>query len=195
MELFPPLHGELIALLRRLGPDDWQRPTLAGSWRIRDVVAHLLDGDLRKLSFGRDSHSLGTRPLTTFDSIVALIDGLNAGGVDYAARLSPRVLTNLLEVTGAWVSAFVATLDPHAPSHIAVAWAGDDRSENWMDTGREYTERWHHQMQIREAVGAPGLVQRRLYLPVLDLSVRSFPRASRGRRCPCRFGRSVRGSG
>jgi hypothetical protein len=42
-----------------------------------------------------------------------------------------------------------------------------------METGREYTERWHHQMQIREAVGAPGLLERRWYQPVLDLSVRA----------------------
>jgi len=41
--LFPPLHAELIALLRSLTPEDWERPTVAGSWRVRDVVAHLLD--------------------------------------------------------------------------------------------------------------------------------------------------------
>jgi len=139
---------------------------------------------LRKLSLGRDAHKLSTRPLKTFDSIVALIDELNAGGVEYAARLSPRVLTDLLQVTGDWVSAFVASLDPDAPSHIAVAWAGEQRSQNWMDTGREYTERWHHQMQIRAAVGAPGLFQRRWYYPVLDLSVRSFPRAYADVRAP-----------
>ena len=46
-----------------------------------------------------------------------------------------------------------------------------------MDTGREYTERWHHQMQIREAVGAAALLQRRWLYPVLDLSARAFRRA------------------
>ena len=48
-----------------------------------------------------------------------------------------------------------------------------------MDVGREYTERWHHQMQIRDAVGAPGLLQRRWLDPLLDLSVRALPRAYR----------------
>jgi Mycothiol maleylpyruvate isomerase N-terminal domain len=177
VELFPPLHAELLALLRRLGPDDWLRPTIAGSWRVRDIAAHLLDGNLRKLSGGRDGHRLASRPLTSFASIVDFINDLNAGGVAYAGRLSPRVLTDLLEVTGEWVARYVATLEPHAQSTIAVAWAGEDRSENWMDTGREYTERWHHQMQIREAVGAPGLLERRWYQPVLDLSVRALPRA------------------
>jgi hypothetical protein len=100
---------------------------------------------------------------------------MNADGVHYAARLSPRVMTDLLEITGRWVSEYVAALSPHAPAHIAVAWAGEDRSENWMDTGREYTERWHHQMQIRDAIGVDALLQRRWFYPVLDLSVRAFP--------------------
>jgi hypothetical protein len=46
-----------------------------------------------------------------------------------------------------------------------------------MDVGREYTEHWHHQMQIRDAVGAEPLLERRWLDPVLDLSVRAFPRA------------------
>ncbi|MGH2362109.1 MAG: hypothetical protein ACRDGM_16405 [bacterium] len=109
--------------------------------------------------------------------IVDLINEMNSSGVNYAARLSSRVMTDLLEITGRWVSEHVATLSPHASSRIAVAWAGEDRSDNWMDTGREYTERWHHQMQIRDAVGADGLLQRRWFYPVLDLSVHAFRRA------------------
>ena len=48
-----------------------------------------------------------------------------------------------------------------------------------MDVGREYTERWHHQAQIRDAVGAPLLLQPRWLEPLLDLSVRALPRAYR----------------
>ena len=175
-ELFPAIHAELIGLLRGLDERDWARPTIARSWRVRDVVAHLLDGDLRKLSGGRDRQQLAAQTVTSFTDIVDLINEMNAGGVSYAARLSPRVMTDLLEITGRWVSEYVATLAPHASARIAVAWAGEDRSENWMDTGREYTKRWHHQMQIRDAVGADGLLQRRWFYPVLDLSVRAFPR-------------------
>jgi hypothetical protein len=174
--LFPALHVELIGLLRGLDADAWERPTLATPWRVRDVVAHLLDGDLRKLSGGRDEHRMTGRAVSSFPDIVDLINEMNATGVGYAARLSPRVMTDLLEITGAWVSEHVATLVPHASARIAVAWADEDRSENWMDTGREYTERWHHQMQIRDAVGASALLQRRWFYPVLDLSARAFRR-------------------
>jgi uncharacterized protein (TIGR03083 family) len=177
-DLFPAVHAELIGLLRGLDEGDWTRPTLASPWLVRHVVAHLLDGDLRILAGGRDGHRV--RTAASFTDIVDLINEQNASGVGYAERLSPRVMTDLLEITGRWVSDYVATLSPHAISPVAVAWTGEDRSENWMATGREYTERWHHQMQIRDAVGADGLLQQRWFHPVLDLSVRAFRRSYEG---------------
>jgi uncharacterized protein (TIGR03083 family) len=183
-ELFGPLHRSLIALLRGLQPAQWERPTVAGDWRVKDVAAHLLDGDLRKLSGQRDGHSLGAKPVKGYRAIVELIDGLNASGVEYGRRLSPRLLTDLLEITGRWVTELVESLDPRAPSWISVLWAGEETSENWLDVGREYTERWHHQMQIRDAVGAPGLLGFRWLRPLLDLSVRALPPAYAGTEAP-----------
>jgi hypothetical protein len=159
--------------------------TIAGAWRVREVAAHLLDGDLRKLSGHRDGHVLGPgRPFAGYRDLVAWIDAENASGVAFADRLSPRLLTDLLAVTGPWVSELVEGLDPHAPARISVLWAGETESENWMDTGREYTERWHHQMQIRDAVGAPGLLADRWLAPLLDLSVRALPPAYVGTEVP-----------
>src|SRR5688572_14535764 len=100
-DLFPSLNAELIGLLRGLDRQDWSRPTLAKSWRVQDVVAHLLDGDLRKLSGGRDGHAVAPRAAASFAEIVELINELNEGGVSYARRLSPAVMIDLLEVTGA----------------------------------------------------------------------------------------------
>jgi uncharacterized protein (TIGR03083 family) len=177
-DLIAPLYAELIALLRGLEPDDWERPTVAGTWRVRDVVAHLLDGGLRKLSVYRDGHLLAPdRPIHSYRDLVGLINDLNAGGVTFSQRLSPRLLTDLLEIAGRWMAELAEGLDPHAPAIFSVAWAGESESENWMDTGREYTEVWHHQMQIRDAVGAPGLLDGRWLLPLLDFSVRALPHA------------------
>ncbi len=177
--LYPALHRELLRLIRRLDADDWLRPTVAKVWRVRDVAMHLLDGDLRRLSAGRDRHRLDTGPVSSYADVVALIQRLNTDGVRYGDRLSPRLLSDLLEVTGRWVSAHMAELPPHDAATFAVAWAGESRSEHWMDIGRDYTERWHHQMQIRDAVGAPLLLERVWLQPLLDLSVRAFPRAYR----------------
>jgi hypothetical protein len=176
-DLFAPLHSELIGLLRGLNEDDWNRPTVAGRWLVRDVAGHLLDIDLRELSGARDKCSWSSRTASSFADIVALINENNAAGVVWARRLSPRLLVDLLEVTGVWVSDHFKTLPPQAMARIGVAWAGEDVSENWMNIGREYTERWHHQMQVRAAVGAAGLLQRHWFYPVLDLSVRAFRRA------------------
>lgn len=37
-----------------------------------------------------------------------------------------------------------------------VSWASDGPVPLWFDMARELTERWVHQMQIREAVGRVG---------------------------------------
>lgn len=180
-ELFPPLNAELVALLRGMSAADWERPTVAGAWRVRDVAAHLLDGSLRKLSYARDAPGPGPAgPAPSFQALVGFINRENAGGVEYGRRLSPRVLADLLEVADGWVAEYLAVLPPHGQARWPVAWAGEERSENWMDVGREYTERWHHQAQIRDAVGAPGLFAERWLRPLLDLSVRAFPRAYAG---------------
>src|SRR5690242_7833268 len=68
--LFPRLHADLLALLRSLEPADWERPTVAGAWRVRDVAAHLLDGELRTLAAHRDGHALSSDgPAATYADV------------------------------------------------------------------------------------------------------------------------------
>jgi hypothetical protein len=154
------------------------------------VAAHLLDGDLRKLTFHRDGGAPAAgSSLNDYADLLAYLDGLNADWVKAASRIGPRVLVDLLAVTGPQVAAFVASLDPHGRAVFPVAWAGEAESRNWMDTGREYTERWHHQQQIREAVGAPLLTSPEWLRPVFDVSVRALPRACRG--TPAERGQAV----
>lgn len=177
--LFGALNRELIRLLRSLPVTAWNLPTVAGRWRVRDIAAHLLDGDMRKLAAHRDAHlhvPPGHAP-QSYDGVVALINSLNATGVSYAERLSLRLLVDLLEITGNWVAEFIESLDPNAVALFPVAWAGETTSQNWMDMGREYTERWHHQMQIREATGAALLLGDDWYAPLLSFSIRALPRA------------------
>src|SRR5262245_14965057 len=179
--LFAGLHEELMGLLRGLSRADWERPTTATEWTVRDVAAHLLDGDIRRLSAQRDGHAPPPPAgvIATFRDLVGYLDGLNATWITAAQRIGPPVLVDLLAVTGPQVAAFVTGLDPDGPALYAVSWAGEDRSANWLDVGREFTERWHHQQQIREAVGAPGLVAPRWLRPVLEVSMRALPHAYR----------------
>jgi hypothetical protein len=87
------------------------------------------------------------------------------------------MLTELLEWTGPKVSALFQSLPPHGIARWPVAWADETASENWMDIGREFTERWHHQAQIREAVGVAGLMEPRWMHPVLAISMRCLRKA------------------
>lgn len=174
--LFLPLHAELLGVLGSLAPDQWTQPTVAGDWRVHDVAMHLLDGDLRKLSVTRDGFVLTPDvPTRTPAELASYINAQNALGVAYGARLSPRLLVDLLSITGHWVAQVVEALPPDEPSHWPVLWAGEEVSPNWMDIGREYTERWHHQAQIRDAVGIPRLLTKRWVEPLLNFSVRALP--------------------
>jgi uncharacterized protein (TIGR03083 family) len=179
-DLFPGLHGELIALLRGLTAEDWERPTVAGDWRVRDVAAHLLDVHLRKLAVYRDGHMQAPDgPIDGYASLVGFLNRLNADWVGAARRLSPRLLVDLLDWVGPQVAAVVAALPPHGVAIFPVSWAGEERSENWFDTGREYTEHWHHQAQIRHAVGTRPLDDRRWLHPVIELALYALPPAFR----------------
>ena len=106
-----------------------------------------------------------------------VLDGLNASWVQAARRLSPRVLVDLIAQTGPQLADFMTRLDPHAVARFPVAWADETASSAWFDIGRDYTERWHHQQQIRDAVGASGLIDPQWLHPVLAISMHALRRS------------------
>jgi uncharacterized protein (TIGR03083 family) len=179
-ERFAPLHAELIALLAGLSDEEWTRPA-AKRWTVRDVAAHLLDGDVRQLSFRRDGMPPPPpdRPIAGYSDFVGFLDHVNAVWVDAARRISPRLLVELHALTGPEVARLFEGLDPFGPALFPVAWAGEETSAGWMDTAREYTERWHHQQQIRDAAGRAPLTAREWLHPVLDTFVRALPHGYR----------------
>lgn len=179
-ERFGPLHAELIALLSGLSDEEWGRPTAAPLWTVKDVAAHLLDVDVRRLSSGRDGTTLPPdRAIDGYRGLVDYLNHLNAVWVEAARRISPRLLVELHGLTGPEVTRLFEAMDPWAPALYPVAWAGEETSANWMDMAREYTERWHHQQQIRDAVGRAPLTGREWLHPVLDTFVRALPHAYR----------------
>jgi uncharacterized protein (TIGR03083 family) len=179
--LFRPVSSGLVALLRGLPADAWRRPTIAGQWLVRDVVAHLLDTTLRRLSFQRDGMTPppSSRAIASERDLVAFINELNGQWVAAAQRFSPRVLTDLYARAAAEAADFFEALPLDAPALFPVSWAGEDASAGWFDVGREFTELWHHQAQIRLAVDAAPLADPRHLAAVLDVAVRGLPHALR----------------
>ncbi|MBX2926890.1 MAG: maleylpyruvate isomerase N-terminal domain-containing protein [Saprospiraceae bacterium] len=177
VHLFPILDELLLSLLRSFSASDWERPTPAPRWKVKDVAAHLLDGNLRTLSMLRDGH-FGESPenVQSYEDLVGFLNRLNADWVAAMKRLSPALLIELLDWSGRQYSDYLQSLDPFAKAVFPVAWAGEAQSENWFHIAREYTEKWHHQQQIRFATGQEQVLYRReLYFPYLDTSMRALP--------------------
>ncbi len=173
--LFPKIDGMLLDLLRSLAPEDWEKQTVSPKWKVKDVAAHLLDTPLRVVSIGRDGYLPTAPKIASSAELAAYIDRLNEEGVRVYRRLSPSVLVSLMEVACRQLADYHASRDPYGIAPYGVSWAGEEKSANWFDTAREYTERWHHQQQIRLAVNRPGIVTRELYYPVLDCFMRALP--------------------
>jgi uncharacterized protein (TIGR03083 family) len=174
--LLPVIEARLLELLRSLTANEWEAQTVAPAWTVKDVAAHLLDTQLRKLSLARDRYAAGPPPVfKSPDDLVAFINRLNRDGVEMYRRLSPAVLISIMEMASAQSAEFHKSLDPMAEAAFSVSWAGEETSLNWFDTARELTERWHHQQQIRLATNHPGIMTRELYYPVLDCFMRALP--------------------
>ena len=182
VERFAPLRAQLLTLLSELGDDDWARPTAAPRWSVKDVAAHLLGGDVGILSRNRDRFRM-PQIIQSHEQLIELVNRLNAEWVLAARRISSRLLCELLTFTGPEVEAYFASLDPMAMGD-AVSWAGPDPAPVWLDLAREFTERWHHQQQIRDAVGRPPLYDPYYLSPVLDAFVRALPYAYRNAIAP-----------
>jgi len=178
IDLFPETLDALVALLAELSPEDWVRPTVCSRWSVKDIAVHLLGGDIGLLSRKRDAEQSSGEPARSWKELVALINQLNDAWVKAARRISPRLLCDLLRFTGAQVCEYFRSLDPTAQGS-PVDWAGPGPAPVWLDLAREYTERWHHQQQIRDAVKRPGLVEPRFLAPVLDTFVRALPHTYR----------------
>ena len=177
--LFPLIESPLIELLRSLSAEEWQTQTVSPRWKVKDVAAHLLDTQLRKLSLVREGCSPELPAAGPSFDLAALINRLNQEGVAVYRRLSPPVLIELMELASRRSAEFHRSLDPFAESAFPASWAGEEVPRNWFDTAREFTERWHHQQQIRLATGRPGIMTPELYHPVLDCFLRALPHTYR----------------
>jgi uncharacterized protein (TIGR03083 family) len=171
VDLFPELRNLLLELLAELSPEDWQHPTACPLWSVKDIVAHLLGGDVGILSRKRDRY---TPVSTQYNTLAELINNLNSQWVGATARMSPRVLCELLAFTGSPVEAYFKSLDLFATGE-PVSWAGPEPAPVWFDIASEFTERWHHQQQIRDATGRPAVYTPHLFAPVLDTFIRALP--------------------
>lgn len=177
-ELFGELNSHLIRLLRSLSAEDWRRPTVCSRWDVHDIASHLLDGNIRRLSAQRDGYAPPDAPQSfdSYEALLAYLDRMNAEWTAATRRISPEVLIDLLERTGDHITDLFLQADPLAPALYPVSWAGESESKMWFDVAREYTERWHHQRQIADAVDrSTPIDEAQLCHPVLETFFLALP--------------------
>ncbi len=175
LHLFLPLDQKLIELLKSLSNEEWNKQTVAGSWTVKDVVAHLLDGNMRTLAAIENFSVDPPDAILSYKDLVDYLNRLNADWVKAMKRVSPKTLIELLEVTQKPCIDYYHSLDLWATARFAVSWAGEEESKNWFHMAREYTERWHHQQQIRDAVNKQGIMDRKFFLPLMQTFMMALP--------------------
>lgn len=166
--------GRLLSLLTSLTGPQWAAPTAAPQWSVKDIALHLLDVDLSWLAHDRDHDQSGIIAVPAdHQEFVRGLAQRNQRWVDGTRTLSTRLITGLLRWSGEQLDAYLATVD--LASSSAVYWAGE--VPLWFDLAREFTERWVHYRQIREAAQPANDDHRQdQYLPlVLRTFIWGFP--------------------
>jgi hypothetical protein len=179
VHLLPRLDERLITLLQSLSAAEWQATTVAKLWTVKDVAAHLLDGNIRLLSMLRDGYFGEKANAGNYEGLVQFLNGLNADWVKAMKRVSPQMLIMLHQITGPLYCEYYASIDPLDMSPFAVSWMGENESTNRTHIAREYTEKWLHQQQIRDAVDKPELMTKEFFHPFISTFMLGLPYAYR----------------
>jgi uncharacterized protein (TIGR03083 family) len=167
----------LLDLLTAMKPDDWEHPTECPAWTVHGIALHLLGDDLSLLSRQRDDRASPVAIAAAaqgWDQLFVLLDRFNEAWVEAASFFSPRLVCELLLLTGEATAHWYATVDPERLGE-PVPWAGPEPAPYWFLAAREYMERWIHHQQIRRAVGAHPLEEARWVVPAVATAARGFP--------------------
>jgi uncharacterized protein (TIGR03083 family) len=184
LEPLRAVNAALLELLDGFGADDWNRPTIHKDRSVKDLTAHLLHGSIRRVSGMRDAYrSPKARSFSTAEDLTQFIQEDNRAFMSAMSSVSPQIVCELISRYDPEVVALFEALQPDAPG-LGVVWAGEWQSQNWFDIAREYTEKWHHQQQLRDATGRPPLYDPALLVPALETFARGLPFAYRGLRAP-----------
>ena len=176
LDVFSELNKELIILLENLSKEDWEKDTCLKNRNVKDLASHIIDTSLRRLAIQRDNYFSENPKINSYEDLVDFIQKINRDWIVATKRLSPEIIISLLKNSENELVEFLKTLNPYEKAPFPVNWAGENESENWFDIAREYTEKWHHQMQILDAVGIEGnLYNKPFFQPVIDTFIKAIP--------------------
>ena len=158
-------HDDLRAILVGIPPADWERPTPAAGWTIRDQVSHLayFDGAAR-LAIAEPDAFRASRA-----EAVADIDKFVDSALDYGRGITgAELLDRFTDERRRLVDAALA-----APEGVRVPWYGPDMAVPSSITAR-IMETWAHGQDVADALGVERPLSGRLR-HVCDIGIRARP--------------------
>lgn len=165
-------HAALDEVVADLPDEDWDRPTPAPPWSVRDQISHLSFFDDQALLAATDPEAFGA----TLAEIAADVQGYMDAPLERGRAMAPS------EVLASWRRSRAAMLEGFAALDPArrIPWYGPSMSPASFITAR-IMETWAHGQDILDSLGIAREPTDRLY-HVAHLGVRARP-----------FGFTVRG--
>jgi uncharacterized protein (TIGR03084 family) len=164
-------HDDLRAILVDIPPADWERPTPAAGWSVRDQLSHLayFDGAAR-LSIAEPDAFRAARAEAMAD-IEKFVDA----ALGYGRGISgAELLDRFTDERRRLVEAALA-----APEGVRVPWYGPDMAVPSSITAR-IMETWAHGQDVADALGVVRPLTDRLR-HVCDIGIRARPFSYRNR--------------
>jgi uncharacterized protein (TIGR03084 family) len=165
-------HDDLRAILVGIPEGDWERPTPAAGWSIRDQLSHLafFDGAARQSIAEPDAFR------AALVEAAKDIDGYVAGALGYGRGISGAELLD--RFTGERRGLVAAALA--APEGVRVPWYGPDMAVASSITAR-IMETWAHGQDVADALGVKRPPTDRIR-HVCDIGIRARPFSYRNRK-------------
>jgi uncharacterized protein (TIGR03084 family) len=164
-------HDDLRAVLADIPPEDWERPTPAAGWSIRDQLSHLayFDGAARLSIEDPDAFRVARA------EAVADIEKFVAATLDYGRGIpGSELLDRFTDERRRLVAAARA-----APDGVRVPWYGPDMAVASTITAR-IMETWAHGQDVFDALGVDRPPTARIR-HVCDIGIRARPFSYRNR--------------
>jgi uncharacterized protein (TIGR03084 family) len=165
--------ADLDRIVTALRMADWDRPTPASGWRVREQIAHLAYVDEMTVLAVTDPDGFAARR----DADLADREAFLARQVSWARDLPPADLLARWRTARAEVRRALSAVDPRA----RIPWYGPPMSATSKATAR-LMETWAHGQEVADTVGATRRPTARLrHVAHLGVATRDFSFKIRGR--------------
>lgn len=175
LALWDETSRDLLAVLRELGDDDWDRPALPG-WTVKDVLAHL--AHLESEAAGMDQPE-GGRVAVESRANQPMPTDLTEVGVAARRQRPAATLLEELETACATRREVLAALDVSDPGTPAPGIVGDLGWDLRTLLRNRPIDLWVHEQDIRRATGRPMTTTGVGAAHVAGLMAKIFPMALR----------------